>query len=190
MDEQMKRLDADLGALRDRYDEARDLVTALRNAQGRLERLTEAKMIEQAASMTDQLVKKYGATLDAGKRLRDSLQQLRRPSGVDSTGVPNGWAGRKDEIAIHRENAQSDAERIMERLEDERAFVPDCREARIAMTAPDRHYRGPRHAATVRGSPLPRANMAQQRLRLGDLWHFGRHRKGFEHRAQDCMRIN
>ena len=34
-----------------------------------------------------------------------------------------------------RENAQSDAERIMERLEDERAFVPDCREARIAMTA-------------------------------------------------------
>jgi hypothetical protein len=36
------------------------------------------------------------------------------PSGVDSTGVPKGWAGRKDEIAIHRENAQRRPSRAAE----------------------------------------------------------------------------
>jgi hypothetical protein len=45
-------------------------------------------------------------------------------------GVPNGWAGRKDELADIRRNSRTEAERLTEAV-----FEPDCREARMAMEA-------------------------------------------------------
>jgi NifB/MoaA-like Fe-S oxidoreductase len=44
--------------------------------------------------------------------------------------VPNGWAGRKDELADIRRNSRTEAERLTEAV-----FEPDCREARMAMEA-------------------------------------------------------
>ena len=45
-------------------------------------------------------------------------------------GVPNGWAGRKAELADIRQNSRTEAERLTEAV-----FEPDCREARMAMEA-------------------------------------------------------
>jgi hypothetical protein len=111
----------------------------------------------------------YPATAEAYERHRAQLNANResaKASGrLTRTGVPNGWSGRKTEVIALRRNAQTDAERIMERLADERVFVPDCREARIAMTAlvatildptmPPRHKIEAARAVLTYTSPRP-----------------------------------
>jgi hypothetical protein len=64
------------------------------------------------------------------ERLRVNRQKAKERGLLNRHGVPNGWAGRKDEIAEIRRNSQTEAERLTEAV-----FEPDCREARIAMTA-------------------------------------------------------
>jgi hypothetical protein len=63
------------------------------------------------------------------ERLKANRQRAKERGLLTRLGVPNGWAGKKDEIAEIRRNSQTEAERLTEAV-----FEADCWEARVAMT--------------------------------------------------------
>jgi hypothetical protein len=63
-------------------------------------------------------------------RLKANRERAVAAGTLTRHGIPNGWAGRKDEVAEIRRNSRTDAERLCEKV-----FQADCYEARIAMQA-------------------------------------------------------
>ena len=64
------------------------------------------------------------------ERLKANRQVAKERGVLTRHGVPNGWAGKKDEIQGIRRNSRTEAERLTEAV-----FEPDCEESRIAMQA-------------------------------------------------------
>jgi hypothetical protein len=68
-------------------------------------------------------------------RLNANRERALRAGTLTRHGVPNGWAGKKEELAEIRRNSQEGAERLIGRMAAKGVFVPDNWQAELAMTA-------------------------------------------------------
>ena len=67
-------------------------------------------------------------------RLRANREHARDNGTLTRLGVPNGWAGKREEIANIRRNSQTEAEMLVEEMERTGYWRADCVESRVVMT--------------------------------------------------------
>jgi hypothetical protein len=82
--------------------------------------------------------------------LRANRERAIQAGKLTRLGVPNGWAGQKEELGEIRRNSQTDAERLAEDMEVRGVWVPDCLESRIAMREAVEMAINPLHPVRVR----------------------------------------
>lgn len=84
-------------------------------------------------------IKGYPKTQEDWQRRSDLMRQqvrLYNAEGITGrNGVPDGWKGKKKLINEITEKARTEAVEIVDKMIEEEAFKPDCREARLAMEA-------------------------------------------------------
>jgi hypothetical protein len=108
------------------------------------------------------LVRGYPKTLETFKRqceqLRANHKRAKEKGLLTRDGVPNGWAGRRDDIAVERRNAQTAAEMLTDTWETLMEGISEglCPMSKRALTV----------VAEIALSPLNPPRMRLQALRL------------------------